>query len=398
MSLTASTPIRQAGLTQLVLLLAGSCLSVLGAVLIAPVLPQMTDHFAGVPGADALVPIVLTVPALIIGLTAPFAGFIADRIDRKRVLVAAMVGYSIFGTAPLYLDSLPAIIGSRVLVGLCEAAIMTCCTTLIADYWSGPRRSRYLGMQTLLASVSATVFLGLGGALGSSGWRTPFWLYTVAVALAVPMAMLIWQPARPAVSAALPPIPWRQLRVPCLVTLAGGVVFYALIVELSFVLDEVGVTATATIGALSALMSLATAVAAGSFAKLSGQTPRTLLPIAFGLSAAGFLVIAATPSVPVITIGAVLTGAGTGLLLPTLLTWATNGLSFEERGRGTGLWTGTLFIGEFFSPILITGVGAAVGGLRPALGLLGVVAAILAVVMVMVVPRDAPRLNITQVD
>jgi MFS family permease len=272
---------------------------------------------------------------------------------------------------------------------------MTCCTTLIADYWSGARRSRYLGLQTLLASVSATVFLGLGGALGSSGWRTPFWLYFAAVLLAVPMAMLIWQPERAPRTGRLAPIPWRQLRTPCLVTLAGGVVFYALIVELSFVLDEAGVTATATIGALSALMSLATAVAAGSFAKLSKRTPRTLLPVAFGLSSAGFLVIWASGSVPVITVGAILTGAGTGLLLPTLLTWATNGLSFEQRGRGTGLWTGTLFVGQFLSPVLIMGVGAAVGGLRPAIGMLGVLAAILAVAMLAIVPRDAAPLNVT---
>ncbi|MEU4161536.1 MFS transporter [Actinoplanes sp. NPDC026670] len=386
---------RRAGLPQLVLLLAGSCLSVLGAVLIAPVLPQMTDHFADVAGADVLVPIVLTVPALIIGLTAPFAGFIADRIDRKRVLIIALAGYTIFGTAPLYLDTLGAIIGSRVLVGLCEAAIMTCCTTLIADYWSGPRRSRYLGLQTLLASVSATVFLGIGGALGSSGWRTPFWLYLVAIVLAVPMALLIWQPASTVEKTALPPVPWRRLGVPCLVTLAGGIVFYALIVELSFVLDEAGVTATATIGALSALMSLATALAAGSFAKLSGRTPRELLPVAFGLAAAGFLVIWSNGAVPVITVGAVLTGAGTGLLLPVLLTWATNGLSFAERGRGTGLWTGTLFIGEFLSPVLITGLSGAFGGLRPALGVLGVLAAILAAASLAIVPRSAAPLNVT---
>ncbi|WP_328286775.1 MFS transporter [Actinoplanes utahensis] len=333
---------------------------------------------------------------MIIGLTAPFAGFIADRIDRKRVLILAMIGYTIFGTAPLYLESLGAIIGSRVLVGLCEAAIMTCCTTLIADYWSGPRRSRYLGLQTLLASVSATVFLGVGGALGSSGWRTPFWLYLAAALLAVPMALLIWQPARSSEpGAALPPIPWRQLRMPCLVTLAGGIAFYALIVELSFVLDEAGVTATATIGALSALMSLATAIAAGSFAKLSGRTPRDLLPIAFGLAAAGFLIIWSSGSVAVITAGAVLTGAGTGLLLPVLATWATNGLSFSERGRGTGLWTGSLFIGQFLSPVLITGIAGAVGGLRPALGVLGILTAILAVTTLVIVPRDAKPLNIT---
>ena len=68
----------QAGPAQLALLLAGSCLAVLGAVLIAPVLPKMEDHFAGIAGADVLVPIVLTIPALIVGLTAPFAGVVID--------------------------------------------------------------------------------------------------------------------------------------------------------------------------------------------------------------------------------------------------------------------------------------------------------------------------------
>jgi len=390
----------RAGRAQLVLLLAGSCLSVLGAVLIAPVLPQMTDHFAGVAGADVLVPIVLTVPALFIGLAAPFAGFVADAVDRKRLLIVAMVLYSIFGTAPLYLRSLGAIIGSRVLVGLCEAAIMTCCTTLIADYWSGPRRSRYLGLQTLMASVSAAVFLGLGGALGAAGWRTPFWLYLVAVLLAYPMARLLRQPERGPVAPApagrrLPRLPWRDLLVPCLVTLVGGIIFYALIVQLSFVLDDAGVGSTATIGALSALMSVATAAGSLAFAKLSGHSPRRLLPVAFGVSAAGLLVVAASSAVPVITVGAMLTGAGTGLLLPTLLTWAINRLSFEQRGRGTGLWTGALFIGEFFCPLLIAGIGAAAGGLRPALAVLAALAAVLAVVTLIVVPRDAEPLDVT---
>jgi hypothetical protein len=36
--------------------MAGSCLPVLGAVLIAPGLPKMQGHFASTPGATALVP------------------------------------------------------------------------------------------------------------------------------------------------------------------------------------------------------------------------------------------------------------------------------------------------------------------------------------------------------
>src|SRR6476646_1856054 len=391
---------RTAGLAQLILLLAGSCMSVLGAVLIAPVLPQMTDAFADTPGVDVLVPIVLTIPALLIGLTAPFAGIIVDRVDRKRLLLIAMVAYTIFGTAPLYLNSLGAIVGSRVLVGICEAAIMTCCTTLIGDYWSGPRRSKYLGLQTLVASISATVFLVLGGALGAAGWRAPFWLYVVPLLLVIPMARLIWQPTGHQVGEALhrhlEPVPWRQLLAPCLVTLFGGMVFYALLVELSFVLTGVGVTSTATIGGISAIMSLATAIGAATFARLSRYTPRTLLPIEFGLSALGLVLVFSSTALPVITLGAVFTGFGTGLLLPTLLTWAVNRLRFEQRGRGTGLWTGTLFIGQFLSPILLAAIGAGVGGLQPALGVLGVVTAVAALATLLLVRRNNERLDVTR--
>ncbi len=392
---------RRAGIPQLVLLLAASCMSVLGAVLIAPVLPQMQQEFAAVAGVEVLVPVVLTVPALMIGLIAPFAGFIADRFDRKRLLLVAMVGYTIFGTAPLYLSSLGAVLGSRVLVGICEAAIMTCATTLIGDYWSGEKRSRYLGLQTLVAALSATLFLGIGGALGAAGWRTPFWLYIVAILLVLPMARLLWQPARPAavpaVSGRLASVPWRLLAAPCLVTLFGGVVFYALIVELSFVLNGVGVTSTAAIGGISAVMSLATAAGAVVFGRISRLSPRVLLPVEFALAAVGLVLVFATTSTAVITVGAVITGLGTGMLLPTLLTWAVNRLSFEQRGRGTGLWTGTLFIGEFLAPLVIAALGLGVGGLQPALAVLGIAAAVMAAVTLVALrgqnePLDAGHL------
>jgi MFS family permease len=388
---------QRAGIPQLVLLLAASCMSVLGAVLIAPVLPQMQEEFAAVPGVEVLVPVVLTVPALMIGLIAPFAGLIADHFDRKRLLLIAMVGYTIFGTAPLYLTSLGAVLGSRVLVGVCEAAIMTSATTLIGDYWSGEKRSRYLALQTLVAALSATVFLGVGGALGAAGWRTPFWLYLIAILLVIPMARLLLQPARTHDTEGarrLPPIPWRLLAAPCLVTIFGGVVFYALIVELSFVLNSVGVTSTGTIGLISAAMSLATAAGAVVFGRLSRLSPRVLLPIEFTLSAVGLVVVFTTTSLTVITIGAVITGLGTGMLLPTLLTWAVNRLSFEQRGRGTGLWTGTLFIGEFLSPLVIAALGLGVGGLQPALAVLGIAAAVMAVVTLLVLRGQNEPLNV----
>src|SRR5579884_23415 len=371
------------GRAQLALLLAGSCMPVLGASLLSPLLSRISDAFAGTPGVSVLVPLVLAVPALLIAVAAPFAGRIADAVDRKRLLVAAMVAYSIFGTAPLYLSSLKAILISRVLVGLCEAAIMTCCTTLIGDYWSGARRRRYLGLQTLVATLAATVFVVLGGALGSGGWRTPFWVYAVAVLLTAPMALLLPQPAqrsterRPGTAAA--PTPWRHVAVPASVSVFGGVVFYVLLVQLSYVLDGAGVKSSAAVGGLTGLMSLATAVGAGLFARLIRRGHRVLLTAEFALAGLGLLLVFATTAVPLIALGAVVTGFATGAMLPTLLTWAVEGLDYAQRGRGTGLWTAALFLGEFLSPLIVSALRAGFGGLRPALAALAVAAFAMAV-------------------
>jgi MFS family permease len=369
---------RPAGLPQALVLLLSSCLAVLGAVLLAPVLPSIQRAFADTPGVEALTPIVLTAPALVIGLTAMIAGRIVDRVGRKRLLVGALVVYAFVGTAPLWLPSLQLIVASRVLLGLTEAAIMTCCTTLLADYFHGSRRERYFGLQVVYTTVAATIFFGVGGALGAADWRTPFWLYVVSLPLAVAAALVIWQPAPRAQAAArthkLAPLPWKQLGAPVAVTVLGGLVFYVLIVELSFKLDSIGVDSTATIGAASAIASLGTAVGAFLFGRLAKLGPAVTVPLAFALSGIGILGLGLASSVPLVIVSAVVTGFGNGLLLPSMLTWALGSLAFEQRGRGTGVWTSAVFIGQFFCPLVVLALTGAIGGLGSALVVLGVVA------------------------
>jgi MFS family permease len=382
---------RPAGRPQALVLLFSSCLAVLGAVLLAPVLPRIQDAFADTPGVEALTPIVLTAPALVIGLTATFAGRIVDRLGRKRLLVGALVVYAFAGTAPLWLASLELIVVSRVLVGLTEAAIMTCCTTLLADYFHGSKRDRYFGLQVVFTTVAATIFFGVGGALGAQNWRAPFWLYAVSLPLAFLAARYIWQPAPQALhrTGKLPALPWRQLAGPVGVTLLGGLIFYVLIVELSFKLDSIGVESPATIGAVSAVASLGTAVGAFLFGRLAKLGPATTVPLSFGISGIGLVGLALAPSVPVVVVAAVVTGFGNGLLLPSLLTWALGSLTFEQRGRGTGIWTSALFIGQFVAPLVVLALAGAISGLASALIVLGVVSVVAAAAVRMAKPAEA---------
>jgi MFS family permease len=378
----------------------GSCLPVLGAVLLAPVLPRMQDHFADVPGSTALVPVVLTVPALALALLAPFAGVIVDRLGRKRLLVVATALYAVFGTAPLWLDSLHAILVSRVLVGFTEAAIMTACTTLIGDYYNGSLRDRYLALQTMCTAASATVFFVLGGVLGAADWRAPFWLYAVGLLIAPVMARVLPTPLPPRTEEeggtrpARRPFPVRHMAGICLLTVFGAVVFYTVPVEMAYLLDDLGVGSTGVIGAVTAVASAATVLGSVLFTRLSPDL-RHRLPMMFALCAAGFLMTGLADNLPLLIAGAVVNCVGTGMLLPSLVTQGMARLDFADRGRGMGLWTSAFFFGEFLCPlVLLAGKGAG-GSLAFAVALLGAATAVMAALLLLTprgpVPAGLPR-------
>ncbi|QAY59284.1 MFS transporter [Microbacterium protaetiae] len=389
---------RQAGVWQGILLLAGSCMPVLGSVLITPVLPQLSQHFAQEPAAEILVPMIVAIPALMIALFAPFAGQIVDRAGRKKLLIGALVLYSLVGTAPVWLEGLTEILVSRVLVGLCEAAIMTVCTTLIVDYFhEEKRRKRYLGLQTVTTTLAATVFIVLGGALGAGGWHVPFWVYVAGVVIAVPMLFSLWEPGAESSDTLAREgerirIPWRDILAPVLVTLFGGFVFYVLIIEVSYLVVGTGISAenTGVIGGIAAAASLATAIGGLLFARMTKVRPTRLLPIAFGLQAVGMTLIGLIPSLPGVIAGAVIASFGSGLLLPSLLTWAVSTTRFEDRGRVTGWWTASFYLGQFLTPILM-GAIAAVGALSTGVAVVGIAAAIMAIVVLVALRgrRDA---------
>lgn len=396
---TAGATTRPAGFMQGLLLMLGSCLPVMGAVLIAPILPRLMAHFAGVSNVELWVPLALTAPALMVGLTAPFAGAIVDKLGRKRLLILALVLYAFTGLAPLWLDSLHQIVASRILLGVAEAAIMTCCTTLIGDYFDGERRARYLAQQTIWASMSATVFFAVGGAMGEAGWRTPFSVYAVAFLLVPMMAFFLWEPMRAATpknsrnAAATTVFPWASMAFICALTLLGAIAFYLLPVHLGFVLDARGNSSPRSIGLAMGIGSLATVVGAFLFRYLSRYGVVVLLAISYATLGLGFVLVAREQEFNNMLAGVIVAGFGSGVLLPSLVTWMMATLSFEHRGRGTGAFTASFFIGQFICPVVVLAIAGVSGGLIGSINVFGWVFLALAVVAagLRLMRRCAPR-------
>lgn len=347
---------RRAGLPQSLLLLLGSCLPVLGAVLLAPVLPRMQEHFSSTPGVAALVPVALTLPALVIALLAPFAGMIADRIGRKPLLLGGMLLYTLCGVLPLWLQSLESIVISRAGIGLAEAAIMTCCTTLMGDYFDGAKRERLFALQMVCTSLSAAVFMGVGGMLGEDGWRTPFALYSVGLLFLPLMAIFLWEPRTDSTSRLMPGtirFPWVKLLPTYALTMLAGVSLFVVPVQAGYLLNLLHVDAPQQIGMTMGANQLGVLIGALGFRLIGAHNPQKLLFLAFVMAAAGDLLMAYADNHVWVVAAVLINGFGVGLMLPTLITWVMSLVEFQNRGRASGGFTAAIFAGEFISPLVV---------------------------------------------
>ena len=374
---------QRAGFATGISLLLPITLSAMAIVLLAPNLPALLQEFASVEHHEYWVPMVLTVPALCVALFSPMAGILGDRFGRRRLLLAAFLVYAVVGIAPVFLRDLGWIIVSRVAVGMAEAMIMVLSTTMIGDYFEGPARDRWLAGQTAMASISALLFLNVGGFLGRFGWRAPFWVYGSALLMFVLVLLFTWEPARrdspdaeiAQRDASSAGFPWLRMSGIIAITVFGSVLFYTAQIQSPIGLTQFGITDPARIGFLTSLASIGVPVGTYVYSRVGSKLPiASLLLIEFTLLAIGFLLMSRSGAPSGFLVGCFINQFGAGMLLPSLLVWAISGLPFEVRSRGAGLWTGAFSVGQFLCPVVVTVAGSHTGGLRGAFGVLAAAA------------------------
>lgn len=358
-------------------------LSTMAIVLLAPILPRMLAEYSAIPNFDYWVPMILTVPALCVALFSPVAGMLGDWFGRRRLLMWSFVAYAIVGVAPVFLTDIKAIIASRIGVGISEALIMVLTTTMIGDYFSGAARDKWLAGQTAFASMSALLFFNLGGQLGAFGWRTPFWVYASALLMLALVWRYTWEPSERDAGdvadhaphhASWAGFPMAKMLGIVIVTIFGSVLFYTVQIQSAVGLAELGVSDPARAGFLTSVASIGVPLGTFVYSRVGRWPVFRLLVIEFSMLAMGFLLMSRAGETTPFLIGCFINQLGAGMLLPTLLVWAMSLLTFEMRGRGSGIWTGAFSVGQFLSPIAVTFAGKQVGGLLPAFGVLSAAA------------------------
>ncbi len=337
-------------------LLLVSSLTIMSIITISPALPGMTDTFSNIPNADFLVKLILTVPALLIALSSSFVGLLIDKYGRLKFLYVALVLYAVAGTSGFWLDNIYLILAGRALLGLAVGITMTIVITLIADYFEGSARQKFLGIQVAFMSLGGILFVGVGGLLADVGWRYTFLIYFLSL-LILPLALTyLHEPDRKFHAVVendrkkSPSIIWLLF----VNTMIMWILFFMIPAQLPFQMKSIGVERNALIGLAIAMSTAFSVISSFNYSRIKDRISfKAIFGIGYLLMAVSFAMVSWASTYWLIVLAMALSGLGLGMMIPNTNNWVMQIAPPEIRGREIGRLTTFWFFGQFLSPIIV---------------------------------------------
>ena len=159
----------------------------------------------------------------IYGIVSPFAGVVADRVSRKKLVVGSLFVWSAVTYLMGYASDFTQLYWLRALMGVSEALYIPSALSLIADWHEGKSRSLAIGIHMTGLYVGQAVG-GFGATIAATfSWHSTFyWFGIIGIAYSVILALLLHDKPKAVDAVAASPDPatlmkkeslWRGLSV-----------------------------------------------------------------------------------------------------------------------------------------------------------------------------------------
>ena len=128
-----------------------------------------------VSGADAKFGVLTSAFFICYMVTAPFVGILADRVNRRSIMVVGALLWSAATLLTAVTHDFETLLIRHTIVGIGEATFVTIAPAFLSDMFPENRRGRILSIFYLAIPVGTAMGYLLGGYLGHLyGWRRPF--------------------------------------------------------------------------------------------------------------------------------------------------------------------------------------------------------------------------------
>ena len=158
------------------LLLIVGLLNYLDRTMIATMRGSIID---AIPMTDAQFGLLTSVFLWVYGLMSPFAGFMADRFSRSKVIIGSLFVWSLVTWLTAHATTYNQLLATRALMGISEAFYIPAALALIIDYHPGKTQSSATGLHIVGAMLGQSLgFLG-GWIAESHTWNHAFYIFGI---------------------------------------------------------------------------------------------------------------------------------------------------------------------------------------------------------------------------
>src|SRR5215208_3693917 len=338
-------------------------MAVLGTSSITPAFPTVVRELGVSSGQVGLLITVFTLPGIVM---TPLLGVLSDRYGRKKILVPALLLFGIAGGACAF-DLLLAL---RFFQGIGAAALGTLNVTVIGDIYDGRERSSALGYNSSVLSVGTASYPAIGGLLATFGWFYPFALPLAAIPIAIVVLFSLHNPEprnddrlRDYFGSVWENLHDREVLGLIVATLLTFIVLFGPQISYLPILMHARFDAPSyVIGAVLSSASLTAALTSTQLGRLTGRfSEKSLLKVAFVLYAIALIVVAYTPSLPLLALPAVLFGVAQGINLPNVFSLLNAHAPTQNRGAFMATNGMSLRAGQTIGPLFMASAAGTLG-------------------------------------
>jgi MFS family permease len=322
-----------------------------------------------------------TVFLWVYGFLSPFAGYLADRFGRLRIIVLSLVVWSAVTWATAYAATVPQLLATRALMGVSEAFYLPAALALIVEAHGERSRSLATGIHQSGLYTGMALGGGWGGWMGEHyGWRSIFAILGGAGMAYVLLLYAVMRPIRARQPTAAEPPNFGQalsrlLALPDFRIMAGVFMIFGLASWIVYTwlplylyerfgmsLTRAGFSATFYIQAASYGGILAGGFMADRYSRASARSRILTQSLGLAVGAPFLFVIGVTTSHALLIAALITYGLGRGLYDANTMPALSQIAAPELRATGYGLFN--------LASCLVGGAGAAAAGsLKPLVGL-----------------------------
>ncbi len=289
---------------------------------ISPIMGVLTRIFPKV--SDLEIQMLASLPSLLIIPFVLLSGRLSVNRNKLGILLAGLAIFFVSGALFFFAKSMTALIVLSCILGIGAGMVIPLSTGLVADYFSGPYRTRQLGLSSAINNMTLVLATFLAGYLARFGWHFPFIVYLVpGISIVLCSFLKRDRPApMPQKAAGKPTAAERKTfrgKMAALMALYFFATYSVLAVDfyLPFLLETYHLRASVA-GTLISLFFLAIMVP-GFFLNGILRTLRNLVSFwSLFMMAAGLAIVVASHYIWLMAAGCLVAGFGYGILQPLI--------------------------------------------------------------------------------